>query len=85
MGTIAGNLMTKHSYREFPSDVFTLLTAIGARINVMANKDDVMSFTCEDFLSFHMKECLIVSLTIPSYFAEEICFETYKVLGFHAL
>ncbi|KAL5273166.1 hypothetical protein ACFFRR_000119 [Megaselia abdita] len=79
MGTIAGNLMTKHAHPDFASDIFTLLTAIDARVNIMANKDDVLSFTCENFLNFHMKECLIVSVTIPSYFAEEIYFESYKI------
>ena len=34
MGSWAGNLMIKHGHREFPSDVFLLLTAARARLVV---------------------------------------------------
>ena len=34
MGSWAGNLMIKHAHREFPSDVFLLLTAARARLLV---------------------------------------------------
>lgn len=82
MGTIAGNLMMKHAHRDFPSDIFVVFTGIDARINIMATKDNVLSLTCEDFLDFPMEECLIVSITIPSYFAEDIFFNSYKVFVF---
>lgn len=71
--------MLKHEHKDFPSDIFILFAAIDVRINVMASRDNVLSFTCQEFLNFHMKETLIVSVTIPSYFAEEIFFESYKV------
>lgn len=33
-GTIAGNLMIKHQYPEFPSDVFLLLETVGATLSI---------------------------------------------------
>ena len=34
VGTIAGNLATKHKHNEFPSDVFLMLESIGAKITL---------------------------------------------------
>lgn len=33
-GTIAGNLMIKHAHREFPSDIFLTLEALGAKLSI---------------------------------------------------
>lgn len=33
-GTLAGNLLIKHDYHEFPSDVFLLLETVNATITV---------------------------------------------------
>ena len=43
MGTIAGNLMLKHAHNDFPSDIFTLLEAVGAAIVTISAKDHVVT------------------------------------------
>ncbi|KAJ0176322.1 hypothetical protein K1T71_008496 [Dendrolimus kikuchii] len=34
IGTIAGNLMIKHQYNEFPSDIYLMLETVGAEITI---------------------------------------------------
>ena len=34
LGTLGGNLMLKHAHREFPSDIFVVLEAIGAMVTI---------------------------------------------------
>ena len=43
LGTVAGNLMLKHMYRDFPSDVYLLLEAIGAEMTLGKKIDDIYS------------------------------------------
>ena len=34
LGTLAGNLMIKHTHREFPSDIFLVLEAVGVMLTI---------------------------------------------------
>ena len=34
VGTLAGNLMLKHMHREFPTDIFLVLEAVGAMLTI---------------------------------------------------
>ena len=41
-GTIAGNLMIKHNHPEFPSDIFTMLEAAGATVEIYGWYDSLV-------------------------------------------
>merc|ERR1711892_268794 len=69
-GTIGGNLMLKYAHNEFQSDVFNLLEAVGAKIEV-GHLDIGGSVVTEELLpaewletSMHNK--LLLSITLPS-------------------
>lgn len=34
VGSVAGNLMIKHTHREFPSDLFLILETAGAQVHI---------------------------------------------------
>lgn len=34
IGTLAGNLSIKYDHNEFPSDIFTILEAVGATLTI---------------------------------------------------
>lgn len=37
IGTLAGNLMLKHTYNQFPSDIFVILETAGAKLTIGKN------------------------------------------------
>ena len=65
VGSIGGNLMLKHKHNDFPSDIFTLLTAVGAQITIKAasGKEDV--YTLPEWLSVSMDKKIIFYITLP--------------------
>ncbi|XP_019627736.1 PREDICTED: xanthine dehydrogenase/oxidase-like [Branchiostoma belcheri] len=77
VGSWAGNLMMKHAYPEFPSDVFTIMEAAGAKVT-LGWKDDSQTVAVTDFLKTDMNGKVILSLEIPPASPDEI-FQTYKV------
>ncbi|XP_049819814.1 uncharacterized protein LOC109604513 isoform X2 [Aethina tumida] len=79
VGTIAGNLMIKHTHQEFPSDIFLILETVGACLvitDVFGNENRV---TPERFISFNMKKKVItkVILTGINY---DYLLNTYKIM-----
>jgi len=69
-GSIAGNLMLKHSHPEFQSDVFNLLEVVGAKMTV-AGLDSSKKMITTDFLPSNwlktdMKKKIILHITFPS-------------------
>lgn len=70
-GTVAGNLMIKHKYQEFPSDVFVILEAIGATIS--------LGYINILFLAKCLKHNIIASFKNVSCFTASII--TKKCLG----
>ncbi|KAI8484808.1 hypothetical protein Bbelb_374050 [Branchiostoma belcheri] len=77
VGSWAGNLMMKHAFPEFPSDVFTIMEAAGAKVT-LGWKDDSQTVAVTDFLKTDMNGKVILSLEIPPASPDEI-FQTYKV------
>ncbi|XP_041363518.1 xanthine dehydrogenase-like [Gigantopelta aegis] len=52
VATWAGNLMVKHDHPEFPSDVFTPMAAVGAKVHIFDTKDgSSTSSTLSDFVN----------------------------------
>ncbi|XP_043217578.1 indole-3-acetaldehyde oxidase-like isoform X1 [Amphibalanus amphitrite] len=78
MGSWAGNLMIKHAHREFPSDVFLLLTAARAKIVVADAQGAAEEMDVETLFKIDMNRKVIVSLKLPAL-DDNYIFKTYKV------
>ncbi|XP_059061562.1 uncharacterized protein LOC131854459 [Achroia grisella] len=79
IGCLAGNLMLKHSMPSFPSDVFLLLSAVGAVITVRNSKGQINNIKMSQFLSYNMQGVLIQSILLPPLGALSI-FKSYKIM-----
>ncbi|XP_035691294.1 xanthine dehydrogenase-like [Branchiostoma floridae] len=77
VGSWAGNLMMKHAHPEFPSDVFTIMEAAGAKVTI-GFRGESQTMTISDFLGTAMNGKVIHSLEIPPGNPEDV-FRTYKV------
>ena len=67
IGSIAGNLMLKYEHRDFPSDLFITLEAIGAKIKVQSFGGQSTEVSPEQWLkSIDMKDKIIVEIIMPS-------------------
>ncbi|XP_046583492.1 indole-3-acetaldehyde oxidase-like [Haliotis rubra] len=64
-GTWAGNLMVKYHHPEFPSDVFTLLEAVSARVHVLDHSTETESdHGLTEFLQLDMSGKTITRLEL---------------------
>ncbi|XP_078042324.1 uncharacterized protein LOC144472818 isoform X2 [Augochlora pura] len=78
IGTLAGNLMIKHQYREFPSDLFLIFETAGAQIHVLdAGGKKSMNFL--DFLKYDMNHRLIYSIVLPAL-GSEYSYRSFKIM-----
>ncbi|CAH1253092.1 XDH [Branchiostoma lanceolatum] len=77
VGSWAGNFMIKHDHPEFPSDVFTIMEAAGAKVTI-GQRDESQIMALGDFLGIAMNGKVICSLEIPPGKPEDV-FRTYKV------
>ncbi|XP_059174496.1 uncharacterized protein LOC131954765 [Physella acuta] len=68
-GCLAGNLMIKYYRPDFPSDLFTILEALGAKVKVFDSKTSkITQHTLLDFLrKVDMKGKIISSIQITSW------------------
>ncbi|XP_055877784.1 uncharacterized protein LOC106061888 isoform X2 [Biomphalaria glabrata] len=68
-GSMAGNLMIKHANPGFPSDLFTVLEAIGAKVDIYDSKSNkTTKYSLMEFLrKVDMKRKVIVSIDIPKW------------------
>ncbi|GAB0087782.1 hypothetical protein DMENIID0001_021290 [Sergentomyia squamirostris] len=67
VGTIAGNLMTKHDHPDFYSDPFLLLETVGATITIVDTTGNEVSVTPENFLSINMDKKVITNIIMPQW------------------
>ncbi|XP_059062078.1 uncharacterized protein LOC131854909 [Achroia grisella] len=79
IGSLAGNLMLKHSMPSFPSDVFLLLSAVGAVITVRNSSGQKSILHMPNFLRYNMQGMLILSIALPPLGATNI-FKSYKIM-----
>ncbi|KAK3793085.1 hypothetical protein RRG08_038590 [Elysia crispata] len=72
-GSMAGNLMIKHTNPWFPSDLFTMLEAIGAKIDIFDSKTGkTTKHTLMDFLrKVDMKLKVITAIEVPSWTSKD--------------
>ena len=79
MGTWAGNLMLTHDNDDFPSDVYTIMEAVGAKVTIATSATASKNYSLQDFLSVAMTTSLIVSMEIPFLETNEQ-FKSFKVM-----
>ncbi|CAH1997045.1 unnamed protein product [Acanthoscelides obtectus] len=54
IGTIAGNLMIKHTHNEFPSDIFLIMETFKATLSIVDTNEEEILCSPEDFLRINM-------------------------------
>ncbi|CAG0900815.1 unnamed protein product [Cyprideis torosa] len=76
--TWAGNMMMKKLHPDFPSDLYVILEAIGAKMQIKTPSGD-STLNIEDFLNFNMEGCFINSLILLAINPDEFVFKSFKV------
>ncbi|XP_012937727.1 indole-3-acetaldehyde oxidase [Aplysia californica] len=79
-GTIAGNLMIKHNHPDFPSDIFTLLEAAGAKVEIYDSAaSKFSSYSLLEFLrQVNMKGQVLTAVILPK-FGDDVVFKSFKI------
>ena len=69
MASLAGNLMIKHQDHNFPSDIFTMLEALGAKITIAtqssAGEKQTSEYSLSEWLNVDMKRKVILHISLP--------------------
>ncbi|XP_041981596.1 xanthine dehydrogenase/oxidase-like [Aricia agestis] len=65
VGTIAGNLMVKHRHPEFQSDVFLLLTTVGAELTILYAPGLTEVVPMHKFLQLDMTGKILLNVLFP--------------------
>lgn len=65
VGTVGGNLMLKHSHKEFPSDVFVLFEAVGARLTVKDVGGAEQTMLPSEWIASSMEKKVLVTISLP--------------------
>lgn len=79
IGTMAGNLMIKHTHHEFPSDLFLILETAGAQIHILDKPSNKQSMVLLDFLKIDMRHKIIYSIVLPAL-SSEYEYRSYKIM-----
>ncbi|XP_066582260.1 uncharacterized protein [Prorops nasuta] len=79
IGTIAGNLMIKHTHHEFPSDLFLIFETAGAEIHILEAPGKKSSMVLMKFLEIDMKHKIIYSIVLPKR-TKEYEYRSYKIM-----
>ena len=80
VGTIGGNLMLKHQYPDFPSDIFLLLETVGATL-VIRNPDNTETISTPlNFLNLDMTKKILYKIQMPQISGQVF---TYKTMQRH--
>ena len=81
VGTWAGNLMVKHEYPGFPSDLFSMLEAVGGKVKVARMENSTVKTELVSpggLLKLDMKNKVIQSIVYPELTSDHR-FQYYKV------
>ncbi|XP_021379046.1 xanthine dehydrogenase-like [Mizuhopecten yessoensis] len=80
LGCWAGNLMLKHAHPEFPSDVYCMLEAAGAQLNITdGSQTQLGSYDMSHFLALDMTGKLITGMMLPGLDTNDYYIRTYNV------
>ena len=81
VATWAGNIMTKYQHREFESDMFTMLEALGAHVKIVHKQNGIIKterLTPAELLKTNMERKVIQSILFPKL-THSHAFQYYKV------
>ncbi|KAJ8719960.1 hypothetical protein PYW07_012003 [Mythimna separata] len=79
VATIAGNLMIKHTYNAYQSDVYLIFNTVGAYLTLKDFHGNDTTVTMEEFLATDMKGKIIVKVLLPPLTTEYKLY-TYKLM-----
>lgn len=79
-GTIAGNLSIKNQHHEFPSDMYLILEAVGATLNIVESGGKSSSVSPKDFVTMDMNKKVIKNVVLPSLDPSVYFFKSFKIM-----
>uniref|UniRef100_A0A1Y9HF24 FAD-binding PCMH-type domain-containing protein n=1 Tax=Anopheles funestus TaxID=62324 RepID=A0A1Y9HF24_ANOFN len=79
VGTIAGNLSIKNQHPEFPSDLYILLEAVGAKLTVAESLTTQSEVSPLQFIQLDMTKKLLKSVSLPGIVSQTYVFRSYRV------
>ncbi|KAK9885680.1 hypothetical protein WA026_012444 [Henosepilachna vigintioctopunctata] len=79
VGTLAGNLMMKHYFNEFPSDLVLSLETFAAKIVLVDTNGTEKIVTIPEFLTTNMRKMVIKSIQLAKL-SGNYKYETYKIM-----
>lgn len=81
-GTIAGNLSIKHANVEFPSDMFIILEAAGAKMTISSGLNTTTVVSVADYVELDMNKKIILNVVLPKLDPNVYVYRSYKVNDF---
>lgn len=78
-GTIAGNLSIKHGNVEFPSDMFLILEAAGAKLTIASGLNTTTLVSVADYVFINMNKKIILNVILPKLDPKVYTYRSYKV------
>lgn len=79
-GTIAGNLSIKHQHKEFPSDLWLIFEAVGAKLTIVGSGGQKTICSPEEYLKIDMNKKIILKISLPKLDATKQIFKSYKIM-----
>ncbi|XP_058459564.1 uncharacterized protein LOC131435563 [Malaya genurostris] len=79
-GTIAGNLCIKQQHKEFPSDLYLLLEAAGAKLTIAEARNRTVTVSPEEFMNMDMKNKLILNVVLPPLDPSVCVYRSFKIM-----
>lgn len=79
-GTIAGNLSIKNQHKEFPSDLYLILEAVGATLTIMESGGKTCVVKPSEFVNLDMSKKLILNIILPPLDSKFYVFRSFKIM-----
>ncbi|XP_052896949.1 xanthine dehydrogenase/oxidase-like [Anopheles moucheti] len=79
VGTIAGNLSIKNQHPEFPSDLYILLEAIGAKLTVAESVTTQSEVSPLQYIQMDLTKKLLKTVSLPAYENQTNVYRSYRV------
>ncbi|XP_037946122.1 indole-3-acetaldehyde oxidase-like [Teleopsis dalmanni] len=79
-GTLAGNIATKKTHMEFPSDVFITFESLNAQVVYHESESETQTTELLEFLKLPEKKLLITAFILKAYPQENFNFMSYKIM-----
>lgn len=79
-GTVAGNLSIKNAHHEFPSDMFLVLEAVGAKLTIRQADGNSQMVAVADYMSMDMRKKVMIEVVLPKLPPDTFRFRSYKIM-----